>query len=263
MATLSWSKNFQVERSARLLTGDDKSKFLDIPYYLHLWAGSTAGKRVLDFGCGSGKSAAGVALLHDAALVVGVDINTESDSCRQFLTDQIGLAAQPGNLVFEEITPGNTTSFSDFDVIFSWSVFEHVNNRLYQPILHQLISKMKPGGLFFVQISPLYFSPEGSHLWSIGYYQWEHLVNQTSDVYDDIMRCEALSQGEKDALWSMFRTLNRITAEDLISRFENAGLTLLRHQKDQVSLDPPSSLLNAYQTSALKTHQIVALFQKG
>lgn len=260
MNQAAWSKSPQIEVAAHALPDEERRKFLDLPYYLRLWAGDLSGKKLLDFGCGSGITAAGICLLHDAGSVVGVDINSEASTCRSFLECSFGID-QPSNLIFEEIEPGYTTTHTDFDCIFSWSVFEHVNNRLYQNILTDLVSKLKPGGLFFVQIAPLYFSPEGSHLWAIGYNKWDHLHNQTSDVYHDIMSSD-LSKEHKESLWSMFRTLNRVTADDLVERFTGAGLTLIKQQRDEVDRPVPSALLRAYDKAALKTHQIVALFRR-
>ncbi|HRF07569.1 MAG TPA: class I SAM-dependent methyltransferase [Xanthobacteraceae bacterium] len=257
---MAWSENHDLEARADRLLPDQRVKFLDIPYYLHLWAGENTRKRVLDFGCGSGLSAAGLALLQNSELVVGVDINSEAESCKTFLAENLQLS-MPDNLVFEEIRPGQSTSYNGFDLVFSWSVFEHVNNRLYPSILKQLLDKMNPGGLFFVQIAPLYFSPEGSHLWAIGYENWEHLINQTSDVQSDIETSE-ISAEDRASLWSMFRTLNRITADDLLERFGNAGFDCLRSQRDQTDKEVPHSLLRAYDRAALTTFQIAALFQK-
>lgn len=113
-----------------------------------------------------------------------------------------------------------------------------------------------------MQISPLYFSPEGGHLWAIGYHSWEHLLNQTANVEADIAATTDLSAETKTGLSAMFRTLNRITADDLLERFEAAGLTLVREQRDQTDRTPPPSLMRAYTKTALTTYQIVALFRK-
>jgi cyclopropane fatty-acyl-phospholipid synthase-like methyltransferase len=265
MDGVMWSHNSDVERRAESLTGEAKTKFLDIPYYVHEWTkdfGGLKGKRVLDFGCGSGISSAGIAILHEAEQVIGVDINSEATACEIFLNSNFDIPTLPSNLAFEEIRPGQTTSHQQFDCIFSWSVFEHVNNRLYPSVLAELVSKMKPGGLFFVQISPLYFSPEGSHLWAIGYDRWEHLTNQTSDVYEDIFTHSQISSEAKEALWSMFRTLNRVTASQLLNRLADAGLVLIREQRDCINLEPTKDLLSIYSREVLLNYQVVALLRK-
>jgi len=242
-----------------------KVRFQNIPNFVSRWAedfGGLEGKRVLDFGCGFGLSTAGISLLNSADLAVGVDIGSEAEACESFLSKNFNIQKLPSNLVFERIEPGQTTSYDEFDCIFSWSVFEHVNNRIYSDILSGLYSKLKKGGIFFVQISPLYFSPEGGHLWEIGYRHWEHLLNQTSDVCHDIMSAENIAPSKKNELWSMFQNLNRITSDELIARFEESGFALTRERRDSVNILPPKQLVTAYSRESLTNTQIVALFQK-
>lgn len=233
-----------------------------LPSYLHHWTEpytSLAGKRVLDFGCGEGTSAAGIAWLQGAT-VHGVDINNEAEACRTFLKQSLNLD-QPDTLTFQEIAPGGEINGTDFDCIFSWSVFEHVANRIYDSVLKDLYSRLKPGGLFFMQISPLYFSPEGHHLWALNYNSWEHLLNQTSEVYDDLANSE-LSDPEKEHLRAMYDTLNRVTADDVVQRFLAAGFELLKQSRDTIDIVPPETLLRSYTKEALTTFQIVALFRR-
>lgn len=257
-----WSTNHGIEAKASNLTGEARQKFLHLPYYLHLWThefGSLRGKKVLDFGCGGGTSAAGIALLHGAN-VHGVDINSEASQCSAFLQQSFGIEP-PAALTFQMIGHSGEIAGDEFDCIFSWSVFEHVANRLYPQTLKDLFAILKPGGLAFVQISPLYFSPEGSHLWSIGYSHWEHLTNQTSEIYSDIYN-HNIPIEMKNSLWSMFLTLNRITSDDLVVRFKNAGFELVREQRDCVDYEPPVDLIRSYSKAALTNSQIVALFRK-
>lgn len=257
-----WSQDRSLEKKAKALQDAEKAKFLSLPYYLHMWTkdyGALKGKKVLDFGCGEGTSAAGIALLHGAT-VHGVDINREAEACADFLKSRLN-AEMPPTLSFQEITPGGAIDGNDYDCIFSWSVFEHVNNRIYADVLADLYQRLKPGGLFFMQIAPLYFSPEGSHLWAIGYENWEHLTNQHSDVLADLSAAQ-LDEEARTRLVAMFETLNRVTADDIISRFQGAGFELLKEQRDQVDHAPPPELLRAYSEAALKTYQIVALFRR-
>ena len=260
-----WSQDPDLEERAASLPALEKSKFLSIPSYLHGWSkpyGGLMGKKVLDFGCGFGTSAAGVALLHKSQTVVGVDINEEHRSCAEFLSNNFDIKRLPDNLHFQTIHAGEEIAHSDFDFIYAWSVFEHVGIRIFDQVLNGVVKKLKPGGFFFVQIAPLYFSPEGSHLWAIGYRNWEHLTNQTSEVYDDIMTAPNISQAEKLSLWSMFMRLNRISTDELIKRFTSAGLECKRLQRDNVEIAPSDSLCQSYNLQALLNYQVVAVFQK-
>ena len=61
----------------------------------------------------------------------------------------------------------------------------------------------------------------------------------------------------------MFLGLNRITAPDLVSRIEAGGFRLIRKFETVSEKIPPEHLLNAYSESALRTEQIVTLFEKA
>jgi cyclopropane fatty-acyl-phospholipid synthase-like methyltransferase len=247
------------------LSAQEEALFVTVPRHIQNWTrkhGGVAGQRILDFGCGTGVSAAGMALLMDAAHVHGVDINLNHAGCQAFLSRHFGLASLPDTLTFEKILPGETGAEQGFDIAYSWSTFEHVGNRYYPGILAGLRERIVPGGLFFVQIGPLYFSPEGGHLWALGWRAWEHLAHQFSDIEDAIAYKPGLTDEERRSLNSMFRSLNRITADDLLARIEGAGFSLLRQQRSETTLDPPAALLSAYRREALTTVQIVALFQR-
>lgn len=247
------------------LPAEEGVRFVTIPGYLHAWTrglGGLSGRRILDFGCGRGLSAASIALRQNADHVHGVDINENHSACRSFLRQRFGLAGLPDNLSFETISPGGTGSCDRFDICYSWSTFEHVGNRYFPEVLAGLHAAIVPGGLFFVQIGPLYFSPEGGHLWALGWHRWEHLTHQISDIEDMIAYRPELVEAERKALWSMFRTLNRITAEDLIVRIKAAGFTMLREHRTETELTPPEALGRTYAQNALRTKQIVALFRR-
>lgn len=264
--TDAWSHDPELESKAKDLPPLERSKFLDIPSYLHFWTqehGGLQGKKVLDFGCGFGTTSAGVALLTRPKLVVGVDINDEHVNCGKFLRGAFGMDCLPGNLVLETIEPGAGLPHDGFDFVYAWSVFEHVDNPIFGQVLRGVVERIKPGGLFFVQISPLYYSAEGSHLWALGYRNWEHLTKQISEIHDELMSNSSLSTQAKTSLWSMFMGLNRITAAELLARFTGAGLTLKRAQRDVSAIEPPPGLSSVYQPDVLSNYQIVALFQKG
>src|SRR5688572_25303902 len=83
-----------------------RSKFLNLPYYIGLWAervGGLAGKRVLDFGCGYGETALGVAVFHLPNEIIGVDINDESQLLRNIIPSELVKLEKPDTLLFYRI----------------------------------------------------------------------------------------------------------------------------------------------------------------
>jgi SAM-dependent methyltransferase len=240
-----------------------RSKFDIVPSVLADWTAPIGGiknKRVLDFGCGEGTSALGVALKHEPLLVVGTDINREYEQLATLARAAEGIADLPDNLIFEEIKRGEVSAETDFDLIYSWSVFEHIDQNLFSEVVTNLRAKLRDGGHMFVQIAPLYYSPEGSHLWDIGFSKWEHLTQQIDHIYYSLQ--SKLEKVHADSLWSMFITLNKITAPKLITDISRQGFEIVREYKTTVTLDPLEHLLLAYSREALITDQVVALFRK-
>ena len=252
----------RTEPSPRLLSAF-RPKFDSVPNVLADWTAPIGGlrnKRVLDFGCGEGASALGVALKYKPELVVGTDINSEHEQLAALARAAEGITHLPDNLFFEEINPGEISTEADFDLIYSWSVFEHVNQNLFGDIVTNLRAKLLNDGHMFVQVAPLYYSPEGSHLWDIGLRQWEHLSKQIDHIYNALY--SKLEKVHADSLWSMFITLNKITAPKLLSDISGQGFEVVREYKTTVSLQPFEHLLFAYSKDALITDQVVALFRK-
>ncbi len=127
--------------------------------------GGLAGRDVLEFGCGEGTMATGIALQYEPRRMVGVEILDIVCQCSRFARQNIGLERLPDNLELHQIKPGaDLTAFGKFDAIFTWSVFEHVDPSLLARAFRTLAAVLKPGGALFLQISPLFYSATGSHL---------------------------------------------------------------------------------------------------
>ncbi|MDP3405470.1 MAG: class I SAM-dependent methyltransferase [Brevundimonas sp.] len=270
MAILTESASIAATRAYRdgetgILDPDLRAKLYALPQIMADWLapfGGFEGQRVLDFGCGFGETAAGIALGHGAAEVRGVDIQPKPEGCAGILREHLGLEALPVNLNVYQIEPGAPVGRGDLDIVVSWSTVEHVARGLLDGVLGSLHVALRPGGLAFIQISPLYFSPEGSHLWALGYRGWEHLSRQTSEVLEAIEGAPWLDAKRKARMTRMFLTLNRLTAEELVDRVGKAGFSVLREQRDRTDLVPPHALTQAYALEALMTQQVVLLLRR-
>lgn len=239
-----------------------RTKFTYLPQIIGEWVaehGGLSGKDILDFGCGEATTAIGVALRHPTSRVVGVDIVSDIERCGPLAQQQLRLAELPDNLSLYRIAPGEiSVGLSSFDVIYSWSVFEHIDQRLLPAILRQLRNLLKPGGVIFIQIAPLYFSAEGAHLMQWIPERWGHLTNQDS-VYRGKLRAACGDDGTFDGLWSMYSTLNRITAMQLLTTLRENEFTIIREYTTSEDFEIPEPLKEIYVESVLRTNQIVVL----
>jgi SAM-dependent methyltransferase len=258
------SNNSEVVLKAKHFLDDIlRQQFFDIPKYLKLYTEpylDLQGKKILDFGCGKGVSDCAIAMNYNKSTVVGVDIGDDFKNCLSSVRKIVHAPALPENLRFETIKPGDVTSEGDFDLVYSWSVFEHVNLNIMDIVISGIHERLKAGGLLVVQIAPLYFSPDGCHLWEVGFVRWEHLTMQLNDLR---MAIEKSVGPERSAgVWSMVESLNRITADQLIRNLEKCGFKLLKEQRVMADFDPPADLCDVYKIDVLKTKSILSVFQK-
>ena len=227
---------------------------------------------VLDFGCEFGVMTLGIASRLKPRRVVGVDINSLYEQLPDLVNDKV-LEEFPSNIEFCRVDPVERLSLRfQFDVIFTWSTFEHVNQPNLDQVVKELYDCLSPRGFLFLQIQPLYYSAFGSHLETLVDEPWAHLSMQhnllrhavmtapKADVYkhEDDQNYEAIKAG----IWSCYETLNKITADELVELFGQNGFDVLRQRRTECSPEPPESLIRIYSRDVLKTDQVVVLFQK-
>lgn len=232
---------------------------------------------ILDFGADTGVMALGLAQHCRARRVIGVDINENYKNLLNECQGRLGLSELPANLEFHLTRADEPLSetFADttIDCVFSWSVFEHVARPILPTMAAEVARTLRPGGYAFIQIAPLYYSAHGSHLDMLVPEPWAHLTMQLNLFEDRIRNAEKAGPyaGETDAnfalireaLWSTFATLNRVTADELIALFTDAGLTLTDEYRTKNDATPPAALRAVYNEDVLRTEQIVCLFQKN
>ena len=118
------------------------------------------GKLVADVGCGDGIIDLGVLKKGRPAKLVGYDL-------RPVDVDGLLRAGQAAE-VLEELPPDDVLSFAvseqtlipappdTFDIVYSWSAFEHVARPVQ--VLEEIARILKPGGAFFLQLWPFFDS---------------------------------------------------------------------------------------------------------
>lgn len=126
---------------------------------------SLDGTKVADIGCGEGTISLGLAHRADIAQLDAYDLRPGSRAHLAELARDAGVPDDvPACLAFHESTPTSIPAPSDyFDVVFSWSAFEHVRDPV--GLLSEVRRILSPDGVFFLQIWPLFYSEHGGHLW--------------------------------------------------------------------------------------------------
>lgn len=173
------------------------------------------GATIADVGSGDGIIDAGVALKARPAKLVGYDIRpTDRETLERALAaagveeelpdaEALGFARSEG----DHIPAPNDT----FDVVISWSVFEHVD----QPVqmLREVERILKPEGIFFLQLWPFFASQHGGHLWLSLDEPFAQLTRSPFLLEPDLMGRQGTdpSRSADDE----FRSLNRMTMDSL------------------------------------------------
>jgi SAM-dependent methyltransferase len=232
---------------------------------------------ILDFGCGDGAMALGLALNLRPRKVIGVDLNSEHGALGEIARQQIGLEELPANLEFHTLSPGEKLSGRfEADCVFTWSVFEHI----YQDYLDDVVSDLKGvvpvGGHVMLQVAPLFYSANGSHLNDVVEEPWAHLLHQHDKLERLVLSAprpehtgqiadpadEAASRQFKKTAWDCYLTLNRIIGDDIIEMFERQGFETVREYRTDCEAQPGDHLKRIYSEDILRNEQIVALFRK-
>lgn len=261
-----------------------REKLIKVPGIIADWLspyGGVTDREILEFGCGEGTMALGMALGYSPARVVGAEILDVYRSCAALAKTNLGLNALPENLRLTQIAPGQSLELlGRFDFVYSWSVFEHVHQDLLLTAMRTIHQALKPRGVFLLQISPLYYSAFGSHLEPWVPEAWAHLAMQADTYRDRFMRApdtpadvrhawavyvseDAPRQQERAAIWETFKTLNRATAPQLQRLAEEVGFELVRDYRTARDYPIPDYLSEIYDRDVLLTEQIVWLFQRS
>ncbi len=229
------------------------------------------GKLVVDFGCGDGAMALGIAS-RIAARVIGVDLYTSFSSLPGMAERNLGLDRFPTNLAFEQVQHGHALPFEDatVDLVYSWSVFEHLAD--VEGTLAEMSRIVRPGGGLFIQIEPLYYGPFGSHLGRLVPQPWAHLLHEEDEFLRIAARAhDRVPEDEKDVLYRThafdelkrhlvdeYLRLNRITADKMLNLVGRAGFRIEESRRIAAEgLEPDVRLLEKYPLDLLMTNQIV------
>jgi SAM-dependent methyltransferase len=187
-------------------------------------------RRVADVGCGDGIIDLGVALKGRPSELVGYDVVDVDTDALVRAARAAGVAdALPDCLRFERSDPVSIPApDAHFDVVLSWSVFEHVDDPVR--LIGDIRRVIKPEGCFFLQLWPFFGSEHGGHLWPHYDGLFPHHLRRDEEILREVEGRQATDP--RRSAEDEYRSLNRITLDDLhrallLNRFVVAKLRLL------------------------------------
>jgi SAM-dependent methyltransferase len=174
---------------------------------------SLEGRRIADIGCGDGIIDLGIALKGRPSEVVGYDLlGVDTDALVRAARAANVADAMPECLRFERSQPAAIPAPDEyFDVIVSWSTFEHVDDPV--GLLRDIRRVIKPHGCFFLQLWPFFGSEHGGHLWPHYDDRYPHHLRRDEEILGEIEGRQATDP--RRSADDEYRSLNRLTLDDL------------------------------------------------
>jgi len=217
----------------------------------------------IDFGCDLGIKAYGYAQNLKFKRVIGVDISTNFQNLPGVLERHAGDASLPPNLEFRLIRPGQSLAMlAPVDGFISWSVFEHIQRAILEQVTRDLFLTLRPGGIGYVQVNPLYYSRFGSHLGHIFKHPWQHLLDGEEGFERRIFAAVDLTERQKTGAWSLFQSLNQVRVSDFERCFAECGFEQVRLILARSQERPPEALVERYGLADLEADGFYAVLRR-
>lgn len=200
------------------------------------------GATVADIGSGDGIIDLGVVLKAHPEKVVGYDIKPADRGAleRGMIAAGVGESLPHADtLAFVQSESDRVPAPNDtFDVVFSWSVFEHVDEPV--EMLREVHRIVKPDGVFFLQLWPFFNSQHGGHLWLAIDEPFAHLTRSPFVIEQELKgkRGTDPSRPADDE----FRSLNRLTLDGLQRALLAAHLRIAKIELIAEAAHVPPSL---------------------
>jgi SAM-dependent methyltransferase len=186
------------------------------------------GATVADIGSGDGIIDLGVLLKARPAKLVGYDIKrVDTDALRRSMAAAGVREELPHSdtLAFVESEPDGVPAPNDtFDVVYSWSVFEHVDKPV--EMLREIHRILKPEGVLFLQIWPFFNSRHGGHLWLTIDEPFAQLSRSPFSIERELKGQPATDPSRTAD--DEFRSLNRLTLDSLQRALLAAHLRIVK-----------------------------------
>lgn len=201
---------------------------------------SLAGKDVADVGCGDGIIDLGLAHKAGPRSMVGFDILPTDVAWLARRAKEEGVGDElPPELEFRTCGPRALPADDDsFDYVVTWSAFEHIEDPV--AVLREIRRILRPGGILFLQIWPLYHSEHGAHLWQCIPDSFVHLIRPAAEIEAEVRATTKHPPEEIDEFLEVFAELNRLTLDDLQRAMLAAAIRVakLEIQAETVHIPP-------------------------
>ncbi len=171
------------------------------------------GRRVADIGCGDGIIDLGLALKGSPQELIGYDLMDVDTGALLRAARAAGVGSElPPEMRFERSQPTAIPApDAYFDVVVTWSVFEHVDNPV--AMLGEVRRVLKPDGFLFLQLWPFYDSEHGGHLWPHYEGAFPHLLRSDEEILREVEGRQGTDP--RRAADDEYRSLNKITLDEL------------------------------------------------
>jgi len=190
-------------------------------------AGGIADRDVADVGCGDGIIDLGLAVKGKPRSLTGYDIRpTDVEALARSAAIAGAASSLPEQLSFAISTPDRVPAEDDsFDVVVTWSVFEHVSHPVR--MLTEINRILRPDGVLFLQLWPFFFSEHGGHLWPHYDEPFPHLMREDEAIRSYIRGRSGTDITRNDAV-DEYESLNRISIDQLHAAILAAGLIVTK-----------------------------------
>jgi SAM-dependent methyltransferase len=189
---------------------------------------SLTGKQVADVGCGDGIIDLGVVHKAKPSRLVGFDVNpTDVEYLLAEAKREAVAVALPRGLEFSECEPAQLPAPSEsFDIVVSWSAFEHVADPA--AVVGEIRRILRPPGVFMLQLWPFFHSANGSHLWDWFPEKFVQLLRSNKEIEEAVRANPGPDVDGAEYMLREYLNLNRVTIDGLHAALRGQGFRVAR-----------------------------------
>jgi ubiquinone/menaquinone biosynthesis C-methylase UbiE len=193
--------------------------------------------KALNVGCGEMLTDLGLLNL-GAERITGLDVTSKDSKWLEAVANKVKLAGfdfptdYKKRIKFVQYD-GVSFPFNDsaFDVIFSWSAFEHVAD--VKPVLQEMKRVLAPGGQVFIQVFPWYNSRFGSHLTdyiSEPFFQTKRSIEWVKNELESYVAKNPDTSSEfiLNYMFNEYKNLNKLSPSRFYQEVVEAGFSVIK-----------------------------------